>query len=150
MYKARLVVKGFQQREDRLYGDFLSYCEVNYDQICSEHCGSRYLHLKQVDVKTVFLHGNLEDICMMQPHGYIISGKDQLMSLYGLKQALSEVRQIYGQQWIHKAAANHCCYSKWFENFYIILLLYVNDMLVAGSSMKEIVTLKAKMVEESQ
>ena len=27
---------------------------------------------------------------------------------------------------------DHCCYSKWFENSYIMLLLYVNDMLVAG------------------
>jgi len=44
--------------------------------------------------------------------------------------------------------ANHCCYFKWFENFYIILLLYVDDMLVAGSSMKEIANLNAKLTEE--
>ena len=44
--------------------------------------------------------------------------------------------------------ADYCCYSKWFENSYIILLLYVDDMLVAGSSMNEIVNLKAKLVEE--
>ena len=44
--------------------------------------------------------------------------------------------------------ADHCCYYKWFENFYIILLLYVDDMLVEGSSMKEIVNLKVKFAEE--
>jgi len=43
---------------------------------------------------------------------------------------------------------DHCCYSKWFENSYIILLLYVDDMLVVGSSIKEIVNLKAKLVKE--
>ena len=43
--------------------------------------------------------------------------------------------------------ADHCCYSKWFENFYIILLLYVDDMLVAELNMKEIVNLKAKLVK---
>jgi len=44
--------------------------------------------------------------------------------------------------------ADHCCYSKWFENFYIILLLYADDMLVAKSSMKEIVNLKTKLTKE--
>jgi len=38
--------------------------------------------------------------------------------------------------------ADHCCYFKYFENSYIILLLYVDDMFVAGSSMKEIVISK--------
>ena len=44
--------------------------------------------------------------------------------------------------------ADHYFYSKWFENSYIMLLLYVDDMLIAGSSMKEIVNLKAKLAEE--
>ena len=43
---------------------------------------------------------------------------------------------------------DHCCYFKWFENSYIILLLYVDDMLVVGSSMKEILNLKAKLAKE--
>jgi len=43
---------------------------------------------------------------------------------------------------------DHCCYSKWFENFYIMLLLYINDMFVDGSNMKEIVNLKAKLAEK--
>ena len=43
---------------------------------------------------------------------------------------------------------NYCCYSTWFENSYIILLLYVDDILVAGSNMKEIVNLKDKLAKE--
>ena len=52
-----------------------------------------YLHLEQLNVKTAFLHDDLEeDIYMMQPQGYIMSGKEQLVCkpkkrLYGLKQA---------------------------------------------------------------
>jgi len=41
--------------------------------------------------------------------------------------------------------ADHYCYFKYFENPYIILLLYVNDMLVAGSRTKEIVNLKGQL-----
>ena len=51
-----------------------------------------YLHLEQLDVKTSFLHGDLEEeIYMQQPQGYEVKGKDNLVcrlkkSLYGLKQ----------------------------------------------------------------
>jgi len=43
---------------------------------------------------------------------------------------------------------NHCCYSTWFENSYIILLLYVDDILIDVSNMKEFVNVKARLVEE--
>jgi len=49
------------------------------------------LHLKHLDVKTVFLHGDLEeDIFMLQSQGYIILKKEQLVwklkkNLYSLK-----------------------------------------------------------------
>ena len=49
------------------------------------------LHLEQLDVKTTFLHGNLEEeIYMMQPEGFQVHGKENLVcrlnkSLYGLK-----------------------------------------------------------------
>jgi len=47
-----------------------------------------------------------------------------------------------------KLQADHCCYFKYFEYSDIILLLYVDDMLVAGSSMEEIVNLKAQLARE--
>ena len=52
-----------------------------------------YFHLEQLDVKTTFLHGDLEEeIYMQQPQGYEVKGKENLVcrlkkSLYGLKQA---------------------------------------------------------------
>ena len=54
------------------------------------------LHLEQLDVKTVFLHGDLEeDIYMRQPKGTIVQGQESLVcklrkSLYRLKQALRQ------------------------------------------------------------
>ena len=49
------------------------------------------LHFEQLDVKTVFLHGDLEkDLYMIQPEGFIVQGQENLVcklkkSLYGLK-----------------------------------------------------------------
>ena len=41
-----------------------------------------------------------------------------------------------------RCEADHYCYVKSFDNSYIILLLYVDDMLIAGSSIEEINNLK--------
>ena len=42
----------------------------------------------------------------------------------------------------------HCYYSKWFENSYSMLLLYVYDMLIVGSIMNEIVNLKTRLAKD--
>nr|GEX85121.1 retrovirus-related Pol polyprotein from transposon TNT 1-94 [Tanacetum cinerariifolium] len=51
------------------------------------------LEVEQMDVKTAFLHGDLDkEINMEQPEGYQVKGKEDYVcrlqkSLYGLKQA---------------------------------------------------------------
>ena len=52
------------------------------------------LEVEKMDVKTTFLHGNLEEeIYMKQLEGFIVKGKNKLIcklkkSFYGLKQSL--------------------------------------------------------------
>jgi len=103
------------------------------------------LHL---DLKTAFLHGDLEeDMYMAQLEGFQAPRKENLVcklkkSLYGLKQA---PRQLYKKfdgftcsNDFMRCKIDRYCYIKKFDDYYIILLLYVDDMLVAGFSMKEI------------
>lgn len=155
-YKAKLVVKGFQQKEGVDYTDIFSpVVKMTTIRLVLEIVAAENLHLEQLDVKTAFIYGDLEeDIYMVQPEGFAVQGKKSLVcklrrSLYGLKQ---DPRQWYkkfdnfmGYVGFTRCNTDHGCYVKSFENFYIILLLYVDDMLVVGSSMEEIQNLKNQL-----
>ena len=47
-----------------------------------------------------------------------------------------------------RCEADHYCYVKSFDNSYIILLLYVDDMLIAGSSIEENNNLKKQLSKQ--
>jgi len=110
------------------------------------------LHLEQLDVKIAFLHGELEeDIYMTQPEGFEVSGKANLVcklhkSLYGLKQALRQwykkFNEFMSNSGFNRCDMDHCCYVKKYTNSNVILAMYVDDMMIAGSSMAKINRLK--------
>ena len=47
-----------------------------------------------------------------------------------------------------RCKADHCCYVKFSDNSYIILLLYVDDKLIAGSSIEEINNQKKQLSKQ--
>ena len=47
-----------------------------------------------------------------------------------------------------RCEADHCCYVKFSDNSYIILLLYVDDMLIIGSSIEKINNLKKQLSKQ--
>jgi hypothetical protein len=94
-YKARLVAKGYAQ----IYG--IDY-EETYNLVAKmttiraiiAMVAAKGWSLHQMDVKNVFLHGDLhEEVYMEQPRGYVDQTHPNLVcrlkkTLYGLKQAL--------------------------------------------------------------
>ena len=71
-YKARLVAKGFAQKEGVDYNEIFSpvvkHTSIRVLLILVAH---GHLELEQLDVKTAFLHGDLdEEIYMYQPEGF--------------------------------------------------------------------------------
>ncbi|KAL5740032.1 hypothetical protein ACOSQ2_029212 [Xanthoceras sorbifolium] len=158
-YKARMVVKGFQQKEGIDYNKIFSpVVKLTTIRLVLKIVAAENLHLEQLDVKTAFLHGDLEEeIYMRQPEGFKEAGKENLVcrlkkSLYGLKQAprqwYKKFDSFMSSSGFTRCQADHCCYIKRFDNSFIILLLYVDDMLVAGSDMQEIMNLKRELSKQ--
>ena len=81
-YKARLVAKGYTQKHG-----------IDYDEMFAVAAAKGW-HLHQMDVKNVFLQGELEEqVYMVNPLGFHFGTNTSAVcrlkkSLYGLKQAL--------------------------------------------------------------
>ncbi|KAG8476762.1 hypothetical protein CXB51_030053 [Gossypium anomalum] len=99
------------------------------------------LELHQMDVKTAFLNGDIEETTsMVQPENFESKDSKNMVceltkSIYGLKQA--------SRQWYHKFhqiiisfgfemnIVDDCVYHKFNGSKYIFLVLYVDDILLA-------------------
>ena len=94
---------------------------------------------------------------MQQPQGYEVKGKDNLVcmltkSLYGLKKSLRQwylnFDKFMTEQGYDRCHSDHYVYFKRLDKErYIILLLYVDDMLVARFNMQDINVLKTKIAK---
>ena len=73
-----LVVKGFQQKEGIDYTEIFSLVvKMSTIRLVLGMVAVENLHLEQLDVKTTFLHGDLEeDLYMIQSDGFIVKGRE--------------------------------------------------------------------------
>ncbi|GER47805.1 gag-pol polyprotein [Striga asiatica] len=152
-FKARLVAKGYTQIEGIDYDEtFSPVAMLKSIRILLAVAAHMDYEVWQMDVKTAFLNGNLqEDIYMQQPEGFIAEGREHLVcklnrSIYGLKQAsrswnirFDEVIQSYG---FTQCPDEHCVYKKISGSVVVFLVLYVDDILLIGNSKKELSDVK--------
>ncbi|CAL1361567.1 unnamed protein product [Linum trigynum] len=156
-FKARLVVKGFSQRKGIDFDEIFSpVVKMTSIRTVLGLAASLNLEVEQMDVKTAFLHGDLEEeIYMEQPEGFKKEKNEDYVcrlrkSLYGLKQAprqwYKKFESVMGEQGYMKTTSDHCVFMKKFpDGDFIILLLYVDDMLIAGQNVSKINDLKKEL-----
>ena len=80
-YKARLVVKWFQQKKGINYSKIFSpVMKMSTIRLVLGMMAAENLHLEQLDVNIVFFHGDLEeDIYMSKPKGFIVQRQESLV-----------------------------------------------------------------------
>ena len=152
-YKARLVVKGYRQKEGLDYFDTYSpVTRITSIRMLISIAALFNLEIHQMDVKTAFLNGDLnEEIYMEQPEGFVVSGQEKkvcrlVKSLYGLKQAPKQWHEKFDHAMLTNGfkinECDKCVYVKNTDQGYVIVCLYVDDMLIIGSSQNMIKSTK--------
>eukprot|EP00253_Pinus_taeda_P004550 PITA_04550 len=93
-YKARLVARGFSQKEGIDYEEtFAPTAKMSTIRLVLTLAAQFNWKVHQMDVKSAFLNGDLqEEVYMTQPPGFKVAGQEQkvcrlVKALYGLKQA---------------------------------------------------------------
>ena len=156
-YKARLVAKGFLQKQGLDYDEVFSPVarHETIRLVIALACSRRW-PLFHLDVKSAFLNGPLEeDVYVKQPPGFELKGKESKVlklnkALYGLKQAPrawnKRIDQFFVMQGFRKCSVEYGVYVKCSDDKHMLIIcLYVDDLLVTGSSSIEIENFKSQM-----
>ena len=139
-FKARLVIKGFKQQYGVDYSEtFASVCRYESIRLMLAIAAAQGLQIKQFDVKTAFLYGELEEVVhMRQPEGYSNLNENEVCllrkSLYGLKQAPRCWNQTF-TQFLESfnfvpSTSDPCVYIGSENEAVVYLILYVDDGLL--------------------
>ncbi|MCO5574640.1 hypothetical protein L7F22_028429 [Adiantum nelumboides] len=80
-YKSRLVAKGFKQQKGIDFDEIFSpVVKMTTLRTLLALVATEDMELKQMDVKTAFLHGDLhEDLYMEQPVGFVVHASKKLV-----------------------------------------------------------------------
>src|SRR5579875_989961 len=158
-YKARLVARGFSQVEGVDFHETFAPVAKFTTIRCILAIGAAMdLEIHQMDVKTAFLNGELEeDIYMDQPQGFVEEGTQHLVcklkkSLYGLKQSprawYQRIDLFFNQEGFSRGHADHTLYVKQTSEFLMIVIIYVDDLIILASDNTVLGWLKSKLEME--
>lgn len=158
-FKARLVIRGFKDKNEYdLKEIYAPVSRLPLVRALLSIANKHGLHLCQLDVKTAFLNGELnEDVFMEIPEGFECSleFKKQnvcklVKALYGLKVSprkwnlkfTETVKEIGLENDLHEP-----CLFTWRDKGRIaILLLYVDDILLASNDKNKMGEIKGKLM----
>nr|GFA98389.1 putative RNA-directed DNA polymerase [Tanacetum cinerariifolium] len=156
-HKARLVVKGYAQRQGIDYSEvFAPVARWDTIRTILAFAAQQGMKVHQLDIRSAFLYGELEETVFVEkPQGFEIQGMEEKVNrlrkaLYGLKQA---PRAWYGRikSYFKRQGFNKCPYEPTLfvrsdkEGELLIVSIYVDDLIVTGTTLSLIEKFKTSM-----
>ncbi|KAK8655978.1 hypothetical protein V6N13_108540 [Hibiscus sabdariffa] len=153
-YKGRLVAKGYRQIHGIDYDEtFSPVAMFKSIRILLAIAAFHDYEIWQMDVKTAFLNGKVEeDVYMTQPEGFVTqenAGKVCKLqrSIYGLKQASRSWNLCFNNAikefGFIRNKDEPCVYKKFSGSIVSFLILYVDDILIIGNDIPTLQSVKA-------
>lgn len=153
-YKARYVAKGYSQKEGiDYYETFSPTARMTSLRIMIQLATEFDLYVHQLDVKTAYLNAPIDcEIYVEQPEGFKVDGSNKKLvwrlnkSLYGLKQSGRNWHNVLHEHLTQndfiQSLVDTCIYTKHVKDSTIIMLVWVDDIIIAASSESSLVEVK--------
>nr|GEZ30886.1 ribonuclease H-like domain, reverse transcriptase, RNA-dependent DNA polymerase [Tanacetum cinerariifolium] len=158
-HKARLVAKGYIQQHGIAFEEvFAPVARMETIRLILAIAATNKWEVHHLDVKSVFLHGDLkEEVYVTQPEGFIKEQDNR--KVYGLIKALYGLRRA-PRAWnikldntlksldFKKCALEQAIYTKTSKDSTLLIEVYVDDLIITCAPKKEIDKFKAQMEEK--
>ncbi|GJW76284.1 putative RNA-directed DNA polymerase [Tanacetum coccineum] len=147
-YKARLVAMGCAQKEGVDYEETFSPVVKMVTIRCLVNLAvNQSWPIFQLDINNAFLYGDLKETVYMKPPQGFYPGDDNIVcrlkkSIYGFKQAPrqwnAKLTSVLVENGFCQSKSDYFLYIKSVGDVFLVLLVYVDDIIVTGNNAVEI------------
>lgn len=154
-HKARLVVRGYQQKE-HLENIYSPVGKMQTLKVLLAYCVVNNLHIEQMDVETAFLNGKIEtEVYVSQPKGYEkFDNKVYKLqkALYGLRESprvwYNTFNAYVEKLGFVRSNYDYCLYVNKSGKDSIYLLVFVDDLLICCKEESKINDIKSSLMRK--
>ncbi|KAL3665196.1 hypothetical protein V7S43_019066 [Phytophthora oleae] len=160
-YKARLVALRYLQTHGVDYTHTYSpVASMDTIRVFLAVCCQQHLLVRQFDIETAFLNGDLDETVYMEPPEGVKVGHGMVCllrrSLYGLKQAAAvwfrTIRAVFTKLGFQQCRADLCLFVRHDRGddgsaAPVFMVLYVDDLLIGAKTEKQIEAVRSALAE---
>ena len=154
-HKARLVAKGYAQVQGVDFDEvFVPVARIETVRVLLALAARGGWEVHHMDVKSAFLNGDLaESVYVKQPPGFVVGTGDKVLklrkALYGLRQAPRAWNSKLDKELIAlgftKSKLEHAVYRRGNQESFLIVGVYVDDLIISGPCVRDIAQFKLEM-----